>query len=197
MLVPDLEKNYNEFLHVGGWSNYKQTDVVIDTWLQHPEFPKLTIVARHPLHVKKLVKLTNIPSNIFFIEEEIKLEDLKFFMNRIGCHLCPSLTEGWGHYINEARSCKAFIITNDAPPMNELVQSSFGLLVQSRKGELKRYQHKYHIASETLAHAIAEVIKIPEQDKQRMGELARQAYLLNHQVFDLRLKTYIHSILNR
>ena len=36
--------------------------------------------------------------------------------------ICISNKEGYGHYINEARYMKKFIITLDNPPMNELVK---------------------------------------------------------------------------
>ena len=35
--------------------------------------------------------------------------------------ICISNKEGYGHYINESRYMKKFIITMDYPPMNELV----------------------------------------------------------------------------
>lgn len=37
-------------------------------------------------------------------------------------HVCPSSREGFGHYINEARSVGALVVTIAAGPMNELVQ---------------------------------------------------------------------------
>jgi len=36
-------------------------------------------------------------------------------------HICPSIIEGWGHYIDEARRNKANVLVLDAPPMNELI----------------------------------------------------------------------------
>ena len=48
--------------------------------------------------------------------------------NRV--HVCPSSREGFGHYINEARSVSAVIITVDAPPMNEFVtNATSGILI--------------------------------------------------------------------
>ena len=36
-------------------------------------------------------------------------------------HICPSIIEGWGHYIDEARRNKANVLVLDAPPMTELI----------------------------------------------------------------------------
>ena len=50
---------------------------------------------------------------------------------RAGVYVCPSSTEGYGHYLNEGRSAGGIIITTDAAPMNELVSNGDnGLLVK-------------------------------------------------------------------
>ncbi|GMF20855.1 unnamed protein product [Phytophthora lilii] len=46
--------------------------------------------------------------------------------------MCPSRTEGYGHYINQGRASGAVIVTTDAAPMNELITSrKMGVLVQA------------------------------------------------------------------
>lgn len=47
--------------------------------------------------------------------------------------MCPSLAEGYGHYINQARAAGAVIVTTDAPPMNELIVSNaMGVLIPTK-----------------------------------------------------------------
>lgn len=49
--------------------------------------------------------------------------------------LCPSIMEGYGHYINQARASGAVVVTTDANPMNELITSSeMGVLIPARAG---------------------------------------------------------------
>jgi len=43
-------------------------------------------------------------------------EDLNKLQYQILNHLCPSIVEGYGHYLNEARAYGCFIVTSDYPP---------------------------------------------------------------------------------
>lgn len=51
-------------------------------------------------------------------------------MNSHSIHFCCSYTEGFGHHINEGKSCKALILTTNKAPMNE-IDSNNGLLIPS------------------------------------------------------------------
>jgi hypothetical protein len=49
-------------------------------------------------------------------------------------HACPSAAEGWGHILDRARWRGAVIVTLDAPPMNELVDSESAVLAPAVDG---------------------------------------------------------------
>ncbi|KAL4146725.1 hypothetical protein PRNP1_012589 [Phytophthora ramorum] len=59
-------------------------------------------------------------------------EDAAAYTKFLESRMLPHMMEGYGHYINQARSANAFIITTDAAPMNELITPSSGALVKAR-----------------------------------------------------------------
>ncbi|GMF52316.1 unnamed protein product [Phytophthora fragariaefolia] len=132
-------KNFSDmsFLHTAGKSIQKGTRQVLDCWLEQPKFPPLDFYVDQELY------------NSSFSDYEMRIRD----SNNVRLHtgglsardfgrviaqgryfLCPSTMEGYGHYINQARSSNAFIITTDAPPMNELITPSSGALVRASVG---------------------------------------------------------------
>ena len=65
--------------------------------------------------------------------EPIHWKSVEKIIEKAGCFLCPSSIEGYGHYINEAKSCKSIVVTTDFAPMNEFIDSyilSQGILIK-------------------------------------------------------------------
>lgn len=62
-----------------------------------------------------------------------KLDSLAFgkLIAETAFFLCSSLQEGYGHYINQARSAFGFIVTTDVAPMNELITPDSGALIHA------------------------------------------------------------------
>jgi len=123
MYIPSITKT-NECLHVKGVSKYKQTQLLIDTWVEHPEWPMLHIVSYGSPNHNGYIKLPNkvkVRENITLYQYKMDLDDLKYLMNKCKYHICPSYAEGFGHYIVEGMSTGATVMTTDAPPMNEHV----------------------------------------------------------------------------
>lgn len=119
------------FLHLAGNSMLRGTEAVLDAW----RWKKNGKTLDAGLIVIGTVKFdrTGLESEQrgTWELERIKFYDrvdeiaLKQFQNMCAYHLLPSSTEGFGHALHEAMSVGAFIITNGAPPMNEIPAGRF------------------------------------------------------------------------
>jgi len=67
--------------------------------------------------------------SVFVADTKLDEADVAKFRALAAVHVCNSLTEGWGHVINDARVAGAVVVTVDAPPMNELITKDTGILV--------------------------------------------------------------------
>jgi len=67
--------------------------------------------------------------NIYLVRRPLAAEEYCRLMQAATVVLCPSVTESFGHTINQARSLAKVVVITDAAPMNELVDKSSGLTV--------------------------------------------------------------------
>ena len=90
---------------------------------------------------KKDIKLPHFESiysgcNIYFCGSSLDYSVIQFLQSVAEIHMCPSLIEGWGQYIDEGRRSKSVVLTLDAPPMNELIRNGeTGVLVHATNGQ--------------------------------------------------------------
>lgn len=168
---PNIPKNWNKFLHLAGASFLKGTDQILNVWRKHPEWPELILIKR-----KESVS-EELPDNVRLVSEYLSDNDLKTLQNECGVHLCPSRSEGWGHYIVEAMSCGAAIVTTNAPPMNEFISSESGMLVGYDYSEPYKISRNYRVSETDLELAILRLMEKSGDEKKIMGENARQSYL--------------------
>ncbi len=170
-------KDYDQFFHLAG-SNAAQkgTKTLIEVWLRHPGWPRLTIRQQaKSFHTKA--------ENIEYITEFLEPDILVQYQNSCGVHLCPSEVEGFGHYIVEAMTTKAVVITTDAPPMNELISPNHGRLANYDRTETLRLGTKYSVSPQSLEQTIEEVLAMDYASKKQLGEKAREWYLENDGFF--------------
>lgn len=116
-------------------------------------------------------------------------------MNRCGIHLCPSETERYGHYIAEALSTKALVITVAAPPMNELVAPGMGLLAKYNRVESFSFSERFFVDPGDLARRIEAALQMSEGEKALIGEAARAAYLERHAAFEETLLSALKDVI--
>jgi hypothetical protein len=187
---------HNGFLHIAGRSWQKGTRPLIDLWLQHPEWPLLTVVQNAKTYSQSRVKPVDAP-NISHVLERISDAALRNLQNTIGVHLCPSEAEGFGHIIAEAMSCRALTLTTNAPPMNELITPDRGFLVNYHKTRRQRSGVNYYVDPVDLERKIDEIIRMDQASIQGMGERARAWYEDNDRFYRTQLVEVLEETLKR
>lgn len=160
-------------LHLRGHSALKNTDAVIEAWRRDPRLPPLTIVSAVPLdvppHVRLLGRLTDA--------------ELRHEMNRSSIHICPSRAEGWGHYITEALSVGAEVVTLNASPMNEHVSPNWGTVVAPSRSDRHGMVQAYGVSVRALAEGVRRAAAIPEATRLERSARARSHYEARNAAF--------------
>ena len=167
------------FFHLAGRSHSKGTQPLLALWRRHPEWPPLTVV-QNPRSAKPGTPAANIVHQIGYLDDA----QLKQLQNTHRFHLCPSETEGYGHYLIEAMSVGALAVTVDAPPMNELVTNERGLLV-SAKGEtgMQKLATTYFFDEASMEAAVQQLMAMDEAQLAQRGAAARAWFEFNEAQF--------------
>lgn len=175
--LPAIAPDYSRFFHLAGHSTLKGTAEVLEVWRRNPDWPSLTLVI-HPHNAP-----TEAPANVDLISRRLDEDELLQLQNNCGIHLCPSRSEGWGHYIAEALSCAAVTVTTDAPPMNELVSAERGILVPFDRSEPRHLGTNFHVSTDKLEASISTILNTSQAELAALGSKARQWFEDNDLAF--------------
>jgi len=178
---PAITKDWRRFIHVAGGSTLKGTEDILSLWNKHPEWPELTLVQ------KKDNLARSLPPNIRVAPGFLSESQMNILMNSCGIHLCPSRSEGWGHYIHEALGCASVVVTTDAPPMNEFVNTLNGVVVETNRSERRHLGWNYFVAPSSLEATIEALLTMSPSKLDEMGRQARRSFLDNTDAFHERL----------
>lgn len=182
----NVKKDYRHFLHLAGGSHLKGTKNILPIWLSNPSFPLLTIV-------NFLNPCTSQAPYIECISTRLPQNELRKLQNQSGFHLCPSETEGFGHYIMEAMSTGAVVITTDAPPMNEFIQDKRCLIPYTKASPL-HLATLYEIDQQQLQNKIEHLLTLTSQELEEIGQRNRAVYEEKQQGFYEKLEELIVNI---
>jgi len=168
------------FFHLAGRSGNKGTQPLIELWLRRPAWPTLTIVQRAPARVPAA-------PNLRFVTGFVDDDALRTLQNRHLFHLCPSETEGFGHYLVEAMSVGAIVLTTRAPPMDELVGDERGVLVPYARTGTQRLATTYFVDAAGLEAGVERMLALAPDERRELGAAARAWYEANDRAFRARL----------
>ncbi|KAJ1564556.1 hypothetical protein HK405_014572, partial [Cladochytrium tenue] len=201
----EIQMDYNKFFHSYGQSGRKHTRQLIECWLEHPEFPHLTIVGHHSTadfvreHRDALRRLASahpnqnytadrFPPNLV-VSSTLDPDTFLAAAASSGVHLCPSLMEGYGHYVNVARALGALPVTSAHPPMSEFVtDATDGVLIHSKAGTSSNRAEYYQLIREPvfvapyvlspddICAAVQRVVDMPVASRAELGRAARARY---------------------
>ncbi len=173
--IPENESH--ACLHLAGRSTLKGTETVLALWEKHPEWPQLTLIQCSENAP------ASVPGNVTLLTDYLSDEEIQRHLNANPIHLCPSLSEGWGHYIVEAMSCGAVVVTTDGPPMNELVTAGRGIAVPFHKSEPRHLGTNFHVDPDALESSLIELFSASPESLKQTGDAARDWFLSNDQQF--------------
>ncbi|MDE2054187.1 MAG: glycosyltransferase [Xanthomonadaceae bacterium] len=177
------------FFHLAGRSSNKGTDTLFATWRRHPEWPRLTVL-QSPRVARALVNAPNITHRVDYIPDA----ELKRIQNAHRFHLCPSETEGFGHYLVEAMSVGAVTVTLDAPPMNEMVTCNCGALIPPSRTGTQSLATTYFYDESALETVVERLLATPDDELARMSAAARAWFEDNDRAFKVRIAQAVRAL---
>ncbi|TPX70531.1 hypothetical protein CcCBS67573_g06485 [Chytriomyces confervae] len=170
--------DFSSFFHAYGSSGRKNTRQVFDCWREHPTWPKLTILGDAAVFNDSLV-YDNIE-----VLNRVNMTQLRRLQVSHGVHICPSEMEGYGHYINEARSLGALVVATDMPPMNEMIDESVnGILITNHSyyniAKAKyppKFMSEVRLTWQQVCRGVEKAMQMGLQERARLGVEARNWY---------------------
>lgn len=180
-------------LHVRGTSAQKHTTAVIAAWLKNATFPRLDVIASFNENFSVPVPLSAAP-NLAVHLRTLPEPELRTLQMQARIHLCPSIAEGFGHVLNEARATGAVLITVDAPPMNELVENDVsGILIPVPPVNMQPFRRSqaFPTSIDDIENAVRRALALSHDQRTTLGLRARAAFERDRQQFHRNISTLL------
>jgi hypothetical protein len=181
--------DYNKFAHFPGKSKYRHSQDIVDIWLKNIHLPPLTYQG-YNLGIS-LPFWINVNKNLRLHLGALGDEQYENEFTKHGVHICTSQMEGFGHYINEARSIGALILALDAPPMNELIDQRSGVLIPVSKKVPHLKGFRYIATPNAIQQRIMEVTEMLPNERAALGANAKDRFEKEQALFLKNLRNII------
>ena len=166
---PSIKKQ-KTFFHLCGRSIQKNTELVVDTFNENG-LPIAIVDCTSRFKGK-----TN--SNIKYINSFLSEQEINQLFNENLYHVCPSINEGWGHYIYEALSCQSVVIVPNAKPMNEFLTNDCCIMVDCHDRidypDSSYAKESYHFPFRKLNYVVKEELQ------NKIKNISQYEYVVNN-----------------
>ena len=188
MFDASYTKNYATWLHVAGKSDLKGTVTILKAWSQNPKWPRLRVVYKGGGNEKAISHYKQLP-NVTCINDFVPITKLRQWMNESGVHICPSEVEGFGHSMNEGRSCGAVVLFTDGGSMKELFLPYItGIPIKtSMSTTTQGLLHLHKVSVGSIERAVEKTLTMSKEELNAMGHRARNEFLKDKKEFQLRM----------
>ena len=210
LIITANNKSYGNTNLFNYWKSLKPKVKTLPDSLLHKweEWKKITNSNMNNTNSISLPLFESLDScKIYFCNTVLDYNVIQFLQSVADVHMCPSLIEGWGQYIDEGRRAKAVVLTLDAPPMNELIKdridSATGILVKASKGPTmsqllpygwRQYFTKnkdytkflyttYKTTPNDLYNGISRILKMSPEQKRQLGNNAFKQSQKDYELF--------------
>jgi hypothetical protein len=175
MCDPDVPRELAA-VHLRGKSTLKGTSAVLEAWATTPNLPPLTVISSDHIDVPAGVRLLNR------LDEDQLIREL----NRATIHVCPSETEGWGHYIAEGMSVGGVVVTTNASPMSEHITTDIGMLIPPVAKSRHGLATAWRVNASGIARAVLAVADMAPGQRADMGTRACARFHTRNDAFKAR-----------
>ena len=179
---------FNTFLHIGGNSQVRGTQEVIDAWMWKKNGKQ---IEEDLIIVSSVVTPPQDPR----ISHHLDLDDtaLRVIQNKCRYHIYPTQTEGYGHALHEAISVGAVVLATNAPPMNEM--GMFHGIPSHRKSKLYLAE-LYETSALDIYDIVQNAIVLCGQtgDEAEYLKACRAQFKLFNENFDRDFSMHLHEL---
>lgn len=159
-------KTRDYFFSRVGMSRFRGAEVLVNLWRCHPEWPLLKLV------IDNSCRPLNPPHNVEYLDIFLNYEDYIACSSAALFHIYATETEGFGHSIVEAMGSGAVVLVTDAPPMNEIANSTCALMVGSFYKGQKWFSPRFSVLPAELEAAVNKALQMSGEETQKIVDNA-------------------------